>query len=172
MSVSLPQLLAARDDRAVQYRQWLATCPSVSLVVLSLVIPGAIKDKPNYRQLLQVGKQTCQLLFSQNLWSIRRQETFMSETGLYSLWLVAHPAAHIKAQTILAEQSHPLGRLWDIDVLDQSARPMSRQQLGYPQRRCFMCQHSAHECARSRRHSLEQIHRHIEELLDGWFTPH
>ncbi|MEY8292793.1 citrate lyase holo-[acyl-carrier protein] synthase [Carnobacteriaceae bacterium 52-44] len=53
------------------------------------------------------------------------------------------------------EENHPLGRLFDLDVLmlDQNneVQGKSRTKLGLPVRRCFLCERPAKDCGRSRR---------------------
>ena len=58
------------------------------------------------------------------------------------------------------EDHHPLGRLWDLDVLAPEQGQLSRQDLGFPARQCLVCDEPAHACARSRRHPLARIAHH------------
>ena len=60
----------------------------------------------------------------------------------------------LKDYTVSLEESHPLGRLVDIDVtLKGEAAPASR---GFP-RRCFICDNPAFVCGRLKAHSQEDL---------------
>ena len=67
----------------------------------------------------------------------------------------------IKKAALSIEDKHPLGRLVDIDVYSQGSG-ISRKDLNMPPRKCFICEDSAHNCARSRKHSLEEIEEFIK----------
>ncbi len=69
-----------------------------------------------------------------------------------------------------AGQSHPLGRLWDIDVICPQNGLVGRQSLGESQRRCLLCDEPAHACARSRRHDTDLVVARVEQMIDAWFA--
>jgi holo-ACP synthase CitX len=69
----------------------------------------------------------------------------------------------IKIKTINIEESHPLGRLLDIDVYDRSLNQISRKDLGINPRKCYLCDETAAVCVRSKRHKTEDIINYIEE---------
>ncbi|MDN5956276.1 MAG: citrate lyase holo-[acyl-carrier protein] synthase, partial [Lactobacillus sp.] len=50
------------------------------------------------------------------------------------------------------------------DVLIKGKTALSRQELEYSSRRCYLCNRPAKECARSRRHSVEEMQRYISSL--------
>ncbi len=51
-------------------------------------------------------------------------------TGPEAMWCVEHSAEEIKALCSELEQNHPLGRLWDIDVICPQAGLISRRAQG------------------------------------------
>ena len=61
------------------------------------------------------------------------------------------------------EENHSLGRCLDLDVYDRLGNSISRQDLGFPRRKCYLCEDDAHHCVRSRRHSEQEIIAYIEE---------
>jgi len=69
----------------------------------------------------------------------------------------------LKTIAIDFEETHNLGRCLDIDVYDCSGNSISRQELGSPRRKCYLCEDDAHHCVRSRRHSEQEIMTYIEE---------
>ncbi|EAW4416356.1 citrate lyase holo-[acyl-carrier protein] synthase [Salmonella enterica] len=79
---------------------------------------------------------------------------------------VCAPAMALKQHMSTLEMSHPLGRLWDIDIIDSDGKSLSRRELGHPARPCLICQQDAHLCARGKHHTLDllldEIARRIE----------
>lgn len=75
------------------------------------------------------------------------------------------PAHDLKLATIELEHSHPLGRLWDIDVLTPEGEILSRRHFALPARRCLLCGQSAAECARGKTHALSGLLSQMEALL-------
>lgn len=83
-------------------------------------------------------------------------------------WMAAvcAPAMALKQHMSTLKMSHPLGRLWDIDIIDSDGKSLSRRELGHPARPCLICQQDAHLCARGKHHTLDllldEIARRIE----------
>ncbi|MCL6742509.1 citrate lyase holo-[acyl-carrier protein] synthase [Kosakonia sp. R1.Fl] len=167
--VSLEALLAAKDSRAARQADWL-THYQQPVISLTLVTPGAVKDSIRYRNTMGVALQACDQLLWQNRWRVLDRQVLWLPTGAEALWCVEHPAVEIKAQCVEMEQTHPLGRLWDFDVFCPKAGQVGRHSLDLNTRRCLVCDEPAHGCARSRRHSLEDVVARVERLIDGWFA--
>lgn len=69
----------------------------------------------------------------------------------------------LKTIAIDFEENHSLGRCLDLDVYDGLGYSISRQELGFPRRKCYLCGDYAHHCVRARRHSEQEIIAYIEE---------
>ena len=52
------------------------------------------------------------------------------KAGYAAVYAVDGGVSSIKERTIELEETHLLGRIWDIDVLDEQSVPLMRQQLG------------------------------------------
>lgn len=167
--VSLEALLAAKDSRAARQADWL-THYQQPVISLTLVTPGAVKDSIRYRNTMGVALQACDQLLWQNHWRVLDRQVLWLPTGAEALWCVEHPAVEIKAQCVEMEQTHPLGRLWDFDVFCPKEGLVGRHSLDLNTRRCLVCDEPAHGCARSRRHSVEDVVARVERLIDGWFA--
>lgn len=167
--VSLEALLAAKDNRAARQADWLARYQQ-PIISLTLVTPGAVKDSIRYRNTMGVALQACDQLLWQNRWPVLDRQVLWLPTGAEALWCVEHPAVEIKAQCVEMEQTHPLGRLWDIDVFCQKNGQIGRHSLDLNTRRCLVCNEPAHGCARSRRHPVKEVVAQVEKLIDGWFA--
>ncbi len=120
--VSLEELLAAKERRAARQADMLEHYQQ-PVISLTLVTPGEIKDSLRYRNTMGVALQMCDQLLWENRWQVLDRQVLWLPTGPEALWCVAHPAAEIKAHCADLEQTHPLGRLWDLDVICPRARP-------------------------------------------------
>lgn len=69
----------------------------------------------------------------------------------------------LKTIAIDFEEKHRLGRCLDLDVYDLEGRNIGRQELGYPSRKCYLCEDDAHHCVRARRHSEHEVIAYIAE---------
>lgn len=69
----------------------------------------------------------------------------------------------LKRIAINLEEKHTLGRCLDLDVYDLEGKSIGRQELGYPRRKCYLCEDYAHHCVRARRHNEHEVVGYIEE---------
>ena len=144
-AVSIPELLVSRDERQARQHVWLKRHP-VPLVSFTVVAPGPIKDSEG--------------------WQIHEQAARVSASGPEGMLSIAAPARDLKLATIELEHSHPLGRLWDIDVLTPEGEILSRRDYSLPPRRCLLCEQSAAVCARGKTHQLTDLLNRMEALLN------
>ncbi|WP_413723058.1 citrate lyase holo-[acyl-carrier protein] synthase [Sodalis sp. RH24] len=168
-AVSLEELLTARDLRAARQTEWLARHRR-PLISLTLVSPGPVKDSARYRRSMRAALAACDALLAQRGWPVLARAVWWPDTGPEAFWAVDHAAVEIKAATVALEKEHPLGRLWDIDVLFPAGGVIGRRSLDQAGRPCLLCDQPAHACARSRRHPQEEVIAKIEGLLDAYFA--
>lgn len=166
--VSLTKLLVAKEQRSQRQQVWLSHW-QVPLLSLTLVTPGPVKNSLRYQNTMGVALQTCDQILWRNGWQTLAREVFWLETGPEAFWCVDHSAYELKSVLMKLEEKHPLGRLWDMDVISPQDGPVSRQTCGQPLRRCLICTKPAHACSRSRAHPLEQVTDKVEQIIDNWF---
>ena len=162
MPVSLPQLLAARDARAALERDLLAQYAGCTLVVLTVVVPGA--EKRTEASLL-VARAACAALDKLLAAHCRHRLERDLATGFEAYWLVDLPQLEAKRRTVELEDTHPLGRLFDADIILPEGRPLSRTELGAPPRRCLLCDREARFCMRNGSHTREELHAKIAQMI-------
>lgn len=83
------------------------------------------------------------------------------KTGDELLLSIDCPAEKIKDIITEIEETHPIGRLFDMDVIDTDGQKLSRPSY----RKCIICGCQAQECARTRKHTVEEMQAKIEEML-------
>lgn len=167
--VSLEAWLAAKECRAARQADWLK-CYQQPIISLTLVTPGTVKNSLRYRNTMGVALQMCDQLLWENRWPVRDRQILWLPTGPEAMWSVAHNAPEIKAHCVALEQSHPLGRLWDLDVICSQDGHVGRLSLGLHMRRCLVCDEAAHVCSRSRKHPVGQVVGSVEKIINDWFA--
>ncbi|HDQ14705.1 MAG TPA: citrate lyase holo-[acyl-carrier protein] synthase [Sediminispirochaeta sp.] len=164
----LHALLSRREARAAT-RSRLQREFGLPVIAFTLNIPGPDKDDPGYVPAHKSGEQALLELLSRENLNILRTNIVYGPCGREALFMIRGEALKLKELCIRLEESHPLGRLFDFDVYDTRGRTLRRDELHQPRRRCFLCDQPAFECARSRRHSPDEIRSYLDHLLLSYF---
>lgn len=164
--VTLEQMLAAREER-VRSQQAALAAHGLPLLSLTLVAPGPVKDSAALREVFCVALARLEALCRERGWRIAACRAWRQVTGCEALLAIDADAVQLKRAAVVLEDTHALGRLWDLDVLGLDGRSLSRTALGLAPRRCLVCDEAAHACARSRAHPLEQLQAAIARLLEN-----
>lgn len=154
MNELLTEILQAREDRAAR-QQALLTQYKKPLLCFTMNIPGPKKLDRDVSLGFFVGTRLLTDALSGH--RILYREERLPITGCEGYYVVDMPADELKALAIDIEDTDPIGRLFDLDVLDVDSRKLSREELGHPRRKCLLCNHDAVICASTRAHSLEQL---------------
>ena len=161
----LQEMLAARENRAIRQRTWLERWRS-PIVSLTLVSPGPEKYNQRYSRCMNAALKSANALFSSLNYTLHDHEVFWLATGPEALWSLDADPAQLKRHLISLEDEHRLGRLWDFDVIAPGSGGISRSDYGLNGRKCLLCDGLAHACSRSRAHSITELTRRIEEMID------
>ena len=166
-AVTLEEVLANRERRVLLQGRALEAFQR-PVVSISLVIPGPVKDTPEARLLMEAALHALELLLDGRSWLVLSRDLRLDPTGPEALVVVDAKARELKEATVALEDGHPLGRLWDMDVIDPLRGSISRRLLDLPPRLCLLCGEAAHACARSRAHPLPELLGAIRERLRAW----
>ena len=165
--MSLAEVLEMRDRRATLQRELLAA--GGSLISFTLNIPGPVKRFPAAdRAFDQAASLLRERLAAAGL-PILREERRDQAAGREAFFLLPAPAEAVKELTLTVEETHPLGRFFDIDVLDAAGRHLSREEFGRPPRRCYLCGGDAKACGRSRAHGAAELSHYVREAMERCF---
>ena len=164
MEVSLLDILNAREAR-VQRQQQLLAAHRAPLLCFTMNIAGPVKTTP----LIQRGFEEGLTLLDQQLpqETILFRENQVLPTGCEAVFAIDLPAEEIKDICTELEENHPLGRLFDMDVIGTDGRKLERKS----QRGCIVCGAPGRFCAASRAHSVEQLQSVTTQLLRQYFFP-
>ncbi len=165
MEITLDALLQSRDNRHMLQQQLLQQHPGGTLVCLTVVMPGSVKRNLYSLVVAQAALTALLDCLGEHVNATRARDL---TTG-YEAYLISDlPAIEVKRVTCDIEDSHPLGRLFDIDVMGADGTPISRQTVGGEPRRCLLCEHEARWCMRNHSHSQEELMAHIEKLISDY----
>ncbi|MDY2738688.1 MAG: triphosphoribosyl-dephospho-CoA synthase CitG [Acidaminococcus sp.] len=171
LRVEVPDMLRARDGRALAQRKLLERFHK-PLLFFTMNIPGPQKVSPLIRMGFEEGVRRLEEALAKAGIPILFQKVIDYKTGYEKYYVLGGAAGTVKEIAAQLENEDPLGRLFDMDVLDTDGRKLSREELGLPERRCFVCSEPAKGCARSRRHSLPVLIRNVERILNGFVLSH
>ena len=162
MEVSLQDILQAREERVRLQRAWLEIyrCP---LICFTMNIAGPVKTSPLIKRGFHAGLE--QLNGQLPLEKRRLQHVQELPTGCEAILVMDLPAQTLKQICTDIEENHPLGRLFDMDVIDTDGTKLERE----TQRGCLVCGAPGRFCAASRAHSVEQLRSVTTDLLTGYF---
>ncbi|GHV83228.1 protein CitXG [Spirochaetia bacterium] len=154
--VSLEYVLSFREEKARRQEALLAKY-AAPLLCMGLNIPGEYKRfqlaERSFREELRIVR----LNLAAERIKIIHEETF-EDAGGYAAFIAADaPPEKLKALSRRIEDSHPLGRLFDIDVLGRDGVKISRRDSGAKGRPCLLCGGDAFICGRSRAHSADEL---------------
>ena len=90
------------------------------------------------------------------------------ETGYEAYLITDLPLLEAKRIAVQIEDTHPLGRLFDIDIIDKDGVPVSRDRVRSNPRRCLVCDREARYCMRMRWHTQEEIWERINAMVDEY----
>ncbi|MDI9506700.1 MAG: citrate lyase holo-[acyl-carrier protein] synthase [Clostridiales bacterium] len=153
--VDVNAMLAAREERA-RLQKALLRRFSKPLICFTLNIPGPLKSDPEICRAFHRGVKLLR-----NRFTILHEALSLLDTGCEAIFVVEGDPVRLKIQCMAIEEADETGRLYDLDVLDNEGRKLDRP---HP-RTCLICCKPAHECARSRAHSIEELFRRCMDIL-------
>lgn len=150
-------ILLAREKR-VEFQELLLKKFNIPLLVMKVNYPGVNKENEITTGMVEKLDIILSDIFQYQI--VFKIYTITAE-GPILIMCIDKEAFEIKNIAVDIENKHILGRCVDIDIYTVDGKAISRRQLGYKPRKCYLCEEEAHICARSRKHSEEEIIRYI-----------
>lgn len=164
--VSIQDMMFCRDRR-VQLQEQLLQEHDAPLISFCMNIPGPVKTDALIRRAFDEGTaEITKALSSHPDWQVLARHEIHEKTGDELMLSVTADARALKDVMSQIEENHPLGRLFDIDIIGTDGRKLSRPRY----RSCLLCGRQAQECAGSRRHSAAELFARIREMLAEYFN--
>ena len=183
MPITLDELLASRDARHAMQQKLMAEHSGKTLVCLTVVMPGSVKRNQQSLIVARAAVKAMRKAYNISDDLLPETELLTNElkaeageclverdlnTGYEAYLITPLPLLEAKRVAVDIEDTHPLGRLFDIDVIDAQGIPVSRDRVGGQPRRCLVCDHEARYCMRMRWHTQEEIWARIRQMTDDY----
>ncbi len=153
------EILDAREFRVQIIEDSIARSKGC-VVVLRCNYPGIDKNNPASKKVVEeVSKELEKVL------GVVEKKNIDGAEGLVYIYSVDGEAFSIKKNMIEIEKSHRYGRLVDVDVYNTDGKGISRRDVDELPRSCYLCNDEAHRCVRSRKHSIEEVIKYIEDIV-------
>jgi len=153
------EILDAKENRAYLQEELIQKF-NLPLLVIRPNYPGLDKNNKTTKYIIETMYEL--ILSKITPTNIKKIDSF---EGIVYLLNINTSPTELKKMTVDIETIHPLGRLVDIDILDLNNHTLSRTELGFSPRTCFICSDMAHNCVRSKKHSLEEVLEYIENKV-------
>lgn len=162
-SEGMEEILAAREARW-RLRKELSESCGKSVLSLSMTIPGPDKGGIAVSKAMEILADEVERV----LGGILSHRTELEGADGPSVhWVADLPGRNLKRRVLLVEENHLLGRIADLDVLDESGEPVGRCDIGLNPRKCLICDRPAKECSYCRRHDLSELLEEVRRVLSG-----
>lgn len=150
--MDLNTILDSKEQR-VNIQRNLIKKYKCSLICFTLNIPGPKKDSTLYRRIHGEGVKVLLEHLSKKNIHIMGLYSFNRATGPESYICVQWETKSLKSLTVEIEEKHELGRIWDMDILNDKNQNINREIIGASSRKCMLCDGDVHVCRRSNKHS-------------------
>ena len=160
--ITLQELLDSRDRRARRQGELLSQFPGRALLCLTVQLPGPEKRNALSLKIARAGVEAIEKRFNPVF-----KETNDLETGFEGFFIVDGQPLEVKKAAAELEDTHPLGRLMDLDVIGPEG-PIGRADIGLQERRCLICEKPARYCMRAGSHTHEQLMAKIKQLVSSY----
>ncbi|WP_407306761.1 citrate lyase holo-[acyl-carrier protein] synthase [Desulfosporosinus sp. SB140] len=152
------ELLASREARVNRIKK-LIEHYNTPLLVMRVNYPGLKKMNDLTLKIIQDMSALIYKIFGEKICFKSLQQ---GAEGPVFMAAVAEDVIALKRAAINLEEEHVLGRCLDVDVYDSLGKGISRLELGFFRRKCYLCEDYAQHCVRARRHSEREVIDYIE----------
>ena len=166
MEVSLPEMLEAREQRAFQQMRLIRQY-HLPIISFSLNIPGPVKDSPLIRRGFEAGVLALDHRLPKG--KVIARQIIHAVTGCEAIYVMNLDAVAAKKITTAIEDDHPLGRLFDMDVIGLNLQKLDREVVGGKSRNCLICGAPGRSCASRRLHTVAQLQQKVHDILSDYF---
>ncbi len=160
--ITLQELLDSRDRRARRQGELLSQFPGRALLCLTVQLPGPEKRNALSLEIARAGVEAIGKRFNPVF-----KETNDLETGFEGFFVIDGQPLEVKRAAAELEDTHPLGRLMDLDVIGPEG-PIGRADIGLQERRCLICEKPARYCMRAGSHTHEELMAKIKQLVSSY----
>ncbi len=165
---TLDEVLGNREKRVEFIKKLFSLYPQSSIISYKLNIPGVVKNNEYITQIFEIGLNQISSCVKNEKWESVYSKKLNLRTGSEYFEVISALPIIVKEKMVSIEENVILGRLFDIDVIykeNENLHYVERREIGYPNRKCFICNADAKLCASRRTHSVLEIHKSIGDLI-------
>ena len=166
--MTLEDLLKSRDARVARQAELLSLYPGKAVICLTVILPGPEKRDWRSQRIAIAAVSALKEEFRAHLLFCEERDL---DTGFEGYYVADISPFEAKHRCCTIEDTHPLGRLMDIDVIvpsETTVQPLGREVLGMPPRKCLLCGNEVRRCIRARTHNTEELLAKITEMVDNY----
>lgn len=165
---SIEEILRSRENRGLKQEALIDQYES-TLISFTLNTPGKVKSGELLSRVHAEGmKRIMERLESENI-PIIYHEIKKYKTGDEAYLVIDCDAKSLKSITVKMENTHPLGRLFDIDVFDASGQQIKRHVIGVEKRTCVICGGITEVCRHENSHSIDEVIEKYKQIINEFF---
>ncbi|MGX7025204.1 citrate lyase holo-[acyl-carrier protein] synthase [Vagococcus hydrophili] len=166
---TVEDMLRHREQRMMFQKKLLNDNEEVTLISYTMNIPGPIKNNSAIFEMFNYGFGLIEQALKNEKVEIIYQKIIQLPSGNDGFFLVKELPIPVKELTMKLEEQSEFGRLLDIDILSieqEELIQVSRSHFKENPRKCLLCSADAKNCARSRKHSVEELQIKINEIYE------
>lgn len=165
MAYSAEDLLLEREQR-VDFIDKLLYKYNRPVMFIRVNYPGLNKSNPVTEKIMQCIDIIASDKFKDK---ILMKLIKITAEGPTITMVLEEESVEVKKTAIQIEDEHTLGRCVDMDVYNpKTLQGMSRVDFDIGPRKCFLCEDTAHNCVRSRKHSQADIIKFIHGVYEDY----
>lgn len=167
-SVELAEILDSKESRVIRQKQMLEKARA--LISFTLNIPGSVKVFSLARKAFETGKNEIDAQLKRNNIETKYFLRTDKDTGIEGIWAVNEDSILLKKIMVAIDEYHPLGRLFDIDIISASGNKIDRCSIGYIERKCFLCDNPVISCVRNRNHTVDELLNSVVKIMGTYYV--
>lgn len=157
MKEELMRILEGREERAKEQKKIISKT-NASLISFTVNTPGLEKNNDRIKNIFEKEIYEIKSSLKDKGLEIKYEKLNIGKiSGPEGFISVNEEAEIIKEMTVIIEENSPIGRLFDVDVLDSEGKAISRNTLNKEPRKCIVCGENAKYCSRTRKHPIEEV---------------
>lgn len=156
---SAEEILDAREKRGILIESLIKKYGE-NLISIRVNYPGPNKNNDLCSNIVKIFDDIISGLYGDSM-VFKMFETSADGPSLFIA--IEGEGKSLKRKMLEIEEKHFLGRVIDIDVIDKNNTIISRNDLGYENRKCFLCGEDSRVCARLSKHHQEELIKYIND---------
>ena len=162
MEITLSELLDSREVRAEKQKDMILRY-GAPIISFTMNVPGPEKTSPIIERAFTLGKTEIEAAIGD--FSVNDGYIDFNKCGPTLIYSVNADAKELKRRLTKIEDSHRLGRLFDMDVLDTDGKKLDRE----TERGCIICGKIGRGCSAGRLHPISVLTERVASILNCYF---